>query len=149
MYGLTDGMQLIADCFASLERIESFLLIEELNGKELNQQEETTGNENGDEKEKDEKNESDEKPFLKVQGYVILVINLAFFLRRCTPWALSSAEAQSFFSSRENPLNDISAGADSAPSLTSHSGFLWRTRRRQRYGQAATEMKRSLSQYSP
>ena len=32
VYGLTDGMQLIADCFASLERIEAFLLIEELNG---------------------------------------------------------------------------------------------------------------------
>ena len=73
MYGLTDGMQLIADCFASLERIESFLLIEELNGKELNQQEESTGNENGGEKD-EEKNETDEKPFLKVQGYVILLI---------------------------------------------------------------------------
>ena len=71
VYGLTDGMQLIADCFASLERIESFLLIEELNGKEGNQQEETKGNENGHEKEKD-KNETDEKPFLKVQCYVIL-----------------------------------------------------------------------------
>ena len=36
VYGLTDGMQLIADCFASLERIEGFLLIEDLykNGKE-------------------------------------------------------------------------------------------------------------------
>lgn len=34
VYGLTDGMQLIADCFASLDRIEHFLLIEELaNGK--------------------------------------------------------------------------------------------------------------------
>ena len=73
VYGLTDGMQLIADCFASLERIESFLLIEELNGKELNQQEESTGNENGGEKD-EEKNETDEKPFLKVQGYVILLI---------------------------------------------------------------------------
>jgi ATP-binding cassette subfamily C (CFTR/MRP) protein 4 len=30
VYGLTDGMQLIADCFASLDRIEHFLLIEEL-----------------------------------------------------------------------------------------------------------------------
>ena len=67
VYGLTDGMQLIADCFASLERIESFLLIEELNGKELNQQEDTSGNENGDEEEKD-KNETAGKPFLKVQG---------------------------------------------------------------------------------
>ena len=73
MYGLTDGMQLIADCFASLERIESFLLIEELNGKELNQQEGTTGNENGEEKEK-EKPETDERPFLKVQySYITLL----------------------------------------------------------------------------
>ena len=80
MYGLTDGMQLIADCFASLERIESFLLIEELNGKELNQQEESTGNENGGEKDK-EKNETDEKPFLKVQGYVILLIKIVFVFR--------------------------------------------------------------------
>lgn len=68
MYGLTDGMQLIADCFASLERIESFLLIEELNGKEGNQQEETTGNENDDEKAKD-KEDTAEKSFLKVQFY--------------------------------------------------------------------------------
>lgn len=68
VYGLTDGMQLIADCFASLERIESFLLIEELNGKEGNQQEETTGNENDDEKAKD-KEDTAEKPFLKVQFY--------------------------------------------------------------------------------
>ena len=81
MYGLTDGMQLIADCFASLERIESFLLIEELNGKELNQQEESTGNENGGEKD-EEKNETDEKPFLKVQGYVILLIKIVFVFRR-------------------------------------------------------------------
>ena len=81
MYGLTDGMQLIADCFASLERIESFLLIEELNGKELNQQEESAGNENGGEKDK-EKNETDEKPFLKVQGYVILLIKIVFVFRR-------------------------------------------------------------------
>ena len=81
MYGLTDGMQLIADCFASLERIESFLLIEELNGKELNQQEESTGNENGDEKDKD-KNDTDEEPFLKVQGYVILLIKIVFVFRR-------------------------------------------------------------------
>ena len=81
MYGLTDGMQLIADCFASLERIESFLLIEELNGKELNQQEQSTGNENGGEKD-EEKNETDEKPFLKVQGYVILLIKIVFVFRR-------------------------------------------------------------------
>lgn len=67
VYGLTDGMQLIADCFASLERIESFLLIEELNGKELNHQEEATGGENGDEKDKDQ-NEIDGKPFLKASN---------------------------------------------------------------------------------
>ena len=66
VYGLTDGMQLIADCFASLERIESFLLIEELNGKELTQQDDTAGNENGDEKEK-EKKVIVERPSLKVQ----------------------------------------------------------------------------------
>lgn len=77
VYGLTDGMQLIADCFASLERIESFLLIEELNGKELNHQEEATGGENSDEKDKDQ-NEIDGKPFLKVQGYVILLIKDSF-----------------------------------------------------------------------
>lgn len=71
MYGLTDGMQLIADCFASLERIESFLLIEELNGnwngkgKEETQGEEATENEDGDEKPK-EKTDTKEKPFLKV-----------------------------------------------------------------------------------
>ena len=71
MYGLTDGMQLIADCFASLERIESFLLIEELNGKELTQQDDTAGNENGDEKEK-EKKVIVERPSLKVQySYII------------------------------------------------------------------------------
>lgn len=73
VYGLTDGMQLIADCFASLERIESFLLIEELNGKELNYQ----GDENGDEKDKHQ-NETDGKPFLKVQGCVILLIEDSF-----------------------------------------------------------------------
>ena len=73
VYGLTDGMQLIADCFASLERIESFLLIEELNGKELNYQ----GDENGDEKDKHQ-NETDGKPFLKVQGCVILSIEDSF-----------------------------------------------------------------------
>jgi len=67
VYGLTDGMQLIADCFASLERIESFLLIEELNGKELTQQDDTAGNENGDDKEK-EKKVIDERPFLKASN---------------------------------------------------------------------------------
>lgn len=70
VYGLTDGMQLIADCFASLERIESFLLIEELNGngngKEENHPEETTGNENGDEEKATDKESSSGKPFLKV-----------------------------------------------------------------------------------
>lgn len=75
MYGLTDGMQLIADCFASLERIEAFLLIEELNGNgkgnQGNQGEETTGNEDGDEDAKDKK-DSTEKSFLKVQFYFIL-----------------------------------------------------------------------------
>lgn len=66
MYGLTDGMQLIADCFASLERIESFLLIEELNGngKELKQSEKTYENEaDGSEK---VQTEPDSEPFLKV-----------------------------------------------------------------------------------
>lgn len=70
VYGLTDGMQLIADCFASLERIESFLLIEELNGngngKEENHPEETTGNENGDKEKATDKESSSGKPFLKV-----------------------------------------------------------------------------------
>ena len=70
VYGLTDGMQLIADCFASLERIESFLLIEELNGngngKEEDHPEETTGNENGDEEKATDKESSSRKPFLKV-----------------------------------------------------------------------------------
>lgn len=124
VYGLTDGMQLIADCFASLERIENFLLIEELNGKELNQQEESTGNENGDEKDKDQ-NETSEKPFLKVQGYVIFFIKIVFVFGR-------------FFFSRGNPLSEVceaSARAKSAPA---------------RLGQAAaTEIKTSLSQNSP
>lgn len=66
MYGLTDGMQLIADCFASLERIESFLLIEELNGNgiEMKQSEETYENE-ADESEKVQ-TEPDSESFLKV-----------------------------------------------------------------------------------
>ena len=57
VYGLTDGMQLIADCFASLDRIENFLLIEELseNG--------TNGNEARERKDEGSKGE---KPFLKV-----------------------------------------------------------------------------------
>ena len=68
MYGLTDGMQLIADCFASLERIEAFLLIEELNGngKEDKHSEETTGNENGDKEEETDEEKSTVNPFLKV-----------------------------------------------------------------------------------
>ena len=66
MYGLTDGMQLIADCFASLERIESFLLIEELNGNgtEMKQSEDPYENE-ADGSEKAQK-EPDSEPFLKV-----------------------------------------------------------------------------------
>lgn len=72
VYGLTDGMQLIADCFASLERIESFLLIEELNGngngKEENHPEETTGDENGDEEKATDKESSSGKPFLKASN---------------------------------------------------------------------------------
>lgn len=79
VYGLTDGMQLIADCFASLERIEAFLLIEELNGngkgKEGNQDEESIGNENDDEKEKDKKDITPENPFLKVK-FVFMYIDL-------------------------------------------------------------------------
>lgn len=68
VYGLTDGMQLIADCFASLERIESFLLIEELNGngKDMNQSKETSKNEaEGDKKAKAETNV---EPFLKASN---------------------------------------------------------------------------------
>lgn len=66
VYGLTDGMQLIADCFASLERIESFLLIEELNGNgiEMKQSEEPYENEaDGSEK---AQTEPYSEPFLKV-----------------------------------------------------------------------------------
>lgn len=68
VYGLTDGMQLIADCFASLERIEGFLLIEELNGngKEDKQGEEKAENENAGEEEATEEREQTEQPFLKV-----------------------------------------------------------------------------------
>ena len=71
VYGLTDGMQLIADCFASLERIESFLLIEELNGngKDMNQSKETSKNEaEGDKKAKAETNV---EPFLKVRLWFV------------------------------------------------------------------------------
>lgn len=60
VYGLTDGMQLIADCFASLERIEAFLLIEELNGngKEDSQ--------DGEEEKGPEEGENTAGSFLKV-----------------------------------------------------------------------------------
>lgn len=69
VYGLTDGMQLIADCFASLERIEGFLLIEELNGngKEEKRREETTDNENGGEEKATEEKVTAEQSFLKVR----------------------------------------------------------------------------------
>ena len=56
IYGLTEGMQQIADCFASLDRIENFLLIEELSGNGTN------GNEARERKDEGSK---DEKPFLK------------------------------------------------------------------------------------
>ena len=76
VYGLTDGMQLIADCFASLERIEGFLLIEELyeNGKEDKEREEKPGNEDSEERkeeaeEEEEEEESSKKPFLKVRYF--------------------------------------------------------------------------------
>lgn len=60
VYGLTEGMQLIADCFASLERIEAFLLIEELNGdgKEDSQ--------DGEEEKAPEEGENTAGSFLKV-----------------------------------------------------------------------------------
>ena len=73
VYGLTDGMQLIADCFASLDRIEGFLLIEELNGngKEDKQREEKPEKEDSEERkeeaEEEEEGESSKKPFLKVR----------------------------------------------------------------------------------
>ena len=73
VYGLTDGMQLIADCFASLERIEGFLLIEELNenGKEDKQREEKPEKEGSEERkeEAEEEEESSKKPFLKVRYF--------------------------------------------------------------------------------
>ena len=73
VYGLTDGMQLIADCFASLERIEGFLLIEELNenGKEDKQREEKPEKEDSTERkeEAEEEEESSKKPFLKVRYF--------------------------------------------------------------------------------
>ena len=80
VYGLTDGMQLIADCFASLERIEGFLLIEELNGngKEEKKREKSSKTENGGE-EKEKENEergTSEQPFLKVRLSVFWSFNL-------------------------------------------------------------------------
>ena len=74
VYGLTDGMQLIADCFASLERIEGFLLIEELNenGKEDKQREEKPEKEDSTERKEEaeeEEEESAKKPFLKVRYF--------------------------------------------------------------------------------
>lgn len=59
VYGLIDGMQFIVDCFVFLERIELFLLIEELNGngKDMNQLKEIFKNEvEGDKKVKVEIN---------------------------------------------------------------------------------------------
>ena len=69
VYGLTDGMQLIADCFASLERIESFLLIEELNGngKEQKKPEEKPENENGAGDKPPAEEETTKEYFLKVR----------------------------------------------------------------------------------
>ena len=81
VYGLTDGMQLIADCFASLERIEGFLLIEELNenGKEDKQREEKQEKEDGEERkeeaeEEEEEEESSKKPFLKVRYFNVICL---------------------------------------------------------------------------
>lgn len=69
VYGLTDGMQLIADCFASLERIEAFLLIEELNGngKEGKQWEEKPVDENSADDRPPAEGETTKKSFLKVR----------------------------------------------------------------------------------
>ena len=86
VYGLTDGMQLIADCFASLERIEGFLLIEELNenGKEDKQREEKQEKEDGEERkeeaeeEEEEEEESSKKPFLKVR-YLTQSVSLRIY----------------------------------------------------------------------
>ena len=83
VYGLTDGMQLIADCFASLERIEGFLLIEELyeNGKKDKQREEKPEKEDSEEKkeEAEGEEESSKKPFLKVRYFnaVCLFTNIS------------------------------------------------------------------------
>lgn len=86
MYGLTDGMQLIADCFASLERIEGFLLIEELNenGKEDKQREEKQEKEDSEERkeEAEEEEESSKKPFLKVRYFntICLFTNISRYI---------------------------------------------------------------------
>ena len=86
VYGLTDGMQLIADCFASLERIEGFLLIEELNenGKEDKQREEKQEKEDGEERkeEAEEEEESSKKPFLKVRYFnsICLFTNVSRYI---------------------------------------------------------------------
>ena len=62
-------MQLIADCFASLERIEAFLLIEELNGngKEGKQRDEKPENENGADDKPPAEGETTKESFLKVR----------------------------------------------------------------------------------
>ena len=87
VYGLTDGMQLIADCFASLERIEGFLLIEELNenGKEDKQREEKQEKEDGEERKEEaeeEEEESSKKPFLKVRYFnaICLFTNVSRYI---------------------------------------------------------------------
>ena len=69
VYGLTEGTQQITDCFASLDRIENFLLIGEVNGNG------TYANETGERKyevnpqkyiiEKKSEESKGEKPFLK------------------------------------------------------------------------------------
>lgn len=87
VYGLTDGMQLIADCFASLERIEGFLLIEELNenGKEDKQREEKPEKEDSEERKEEageEEEESSKKPFLKVRYFnaICLFTNVSRYI---------------------------------------------------------------------
>ena len=87
VYGLTDGMQLIADCFASLERIEGFLLIEELNenGKEDKQREEKQEKEDSEERKEEAEEEEEEgskKPFLKVRYFnaICLFTNVSRYI---------------------------------------------------------------------
>ncbi|XP_032234169.1 ATP-binding cassette sub-family C member 4 [Nematostella vectensis] len=64
VYGLTDGMQLIADCFASLDRIEHFLLIEELS--------ETGGSSRKascqEEREEENEEEKEGEPYIRVNN---------------------------------------------------------------------------------